>query len=124
MKVSPSAKELKTFLLIFSGIFLAISLYPLTQGTSIHSWALLLSLLILALALLQPQYAKGFYLVWVKVGETIGNIISKIIMVILFFGVFTPVAMILKLLKKDLLRKKIEPVAILTGYLVKQNQAQ
>ena len=45
---------------------------------------------------------------WIKFGNYLGKINSKIIIFLLFFGIFTPIALILKILKKDLLNKKID----------------
>ena len=48
------------------------------------------------------------YQLWIKLGNVIGHINSKIIIAILFFFIFTPIALILKLLGKDLLHKKLD----------------
>lgn len=49
-----------------------------------------------------------FYKTWIKFGDFTSEIIAKIIIAILFYVVFTPVSIILKLLNKDLLNKKID----------------
>ena len=108
MKKHPSKKELKSFLLIFAGILLFIALYPIIQSQPIRIWLLPIVSMLLVFGLMKPQYASGVYKVWMSVSEAIGNLISKIIMTILFFGVFTPIAILLKLLNKDLLHKRIE----------------
>ena len=74
----------------------------------IRIWLLPIAFMLLVLGLMKPQYATRVYKMWMSVSEAIGNLISKMIMIILFFGVFTPIAMLLKLLNKDLLHKKIE----------------
>lgn len=43
-----------------------------------------------------------------KVSRFVSNLINKLFMAIIFYCVFTPVSMILKLLGKDLLNKKID----------------
>lgn len=108
MKKYPSEKELKSFLLIFSGILLFISFFPVIQGKSIRIWLLPIVSLLLVIGFIRPQYATGVYNIWMKISESIGNVISKIIMIILFFGVFTPIGIFLKLLNKDLLNKRID----------------
>jgi len=57
-----------------------------------------------------PQiYIKlRIYPLWIKFGDIVGHINSKIIIAILFFFIFTPIALILKLLGKDLLSKKLD----------------
>lgn len=50
----------------------------------------------------------NFYKVFIKFGNLIGGIISKIIMFVLYFGLFTPVSIFLKIIAKDLLNKKVD----------------
>lgn len=101
-------KDLKTFALIWSLIFLLIGIYPLWTDNPIRLWAVVIMLLFLLVAFVNPYLLNSFYKMWIKLGEFIGGIISKIIMIILFYGMFTPIAFILKLLNKDLLKKKLD----------------
>lgn len=55
-----------------------------------------------------PKKSVFFYSMWMKVSEFIGSVISKIIMFILYFGLFTIVSIVLKIFGKDLLRKKMD----------------
>ena len=45
---------------------------------------------------------------WIKFGDTIGKVTSKIILFVLFFLLFTPIALFLRVIGKDLLDKKIK----------------
>ncbi len=51
---------------------------------------------------------KHIYNTWIKFGEFLGKISSTIILFFLFFFLFTPIAIFLKLIGKDLLNKKID----------------
>ena len=54
-------------------------------------------------------YLKTYtYQSWVKLGNLIGNLNSKLIILILFFFVFTPMGLIFKLFGKNFLLKKID----------------
>ena len=44
---------------------------------------------------------------WIKFGDAIGRVTSKIILFILFFLLFTPIALFFRVIGKDLLDKKI-----------------
>ncbi len=55
-----------------------------------------------------PKVLMPLYKIWVKIGDFIGGIISRIILIILFFLIFTPIGLVLKVLGKDLLNKKID----------------
>ena len=93
----------KTFGLVFSLIFLLFSFWPILNGNSIRTLPLVLSIFLLALSFIKPQLLKPFNLLWMKLGETLGKVISPIIMLIIFFIVITPIGLILKIFKKDLL---------------------
>ncbi len=101
-------KDLKTFALIWSFIFLIVGLWPLIAGNTVRLWAIVVMLIFGIIAFLKPSLLSSFYKIWVKVGEFIGGIISKVIMIVLFYGMFTPIAFMLRLLGKDLLRKKLD----------------
>ena len=49
-----------------------------------------------------------FYQAWIKFGNIIGNLNSKLIILILFFFVVTPIGFILKIFGKKFLIKRID----------------
>ena len=96
----------KSFGIVFFIVFFLISLYPLTNQENIRVWSLIISLIFLILGLLNSKILNPFNKLWFKFGMILGRIISPIIMSIIFFLVVTPIALIMKLLKKDLLNLK------------------
>ena len=96
----------KSFGIVFFIVFLLISLYPLTNHENIRIWSLIISLIFLILGLLNSKILNPFNKLWFKLGMILGRIISPIIMSIIFFLVVTPIGLIMKLLKKDLLNLK------------------
>ena len=100
--------DLKVFALIWAGIFMAAGVLPLFKGGDIRIWAIAVSLLFVTVSIIKPELLTRFYQLWTKFGGFMGNIISKVMMFILYFGLFTPVSFVLKLLGKDLLDKKID----------------
>ncbi len=103
-----SKKDLITFELIWAFIFSFIGFYPLIHSEKIRYWALVVAGLFILTALFAPMLLRHFYKVWLKFGELMGGIVSKIILLFLFYTIFTPVALALKLLRKDLLHKKLD----------------
>ena len=96
----------KSFGIVFFIFFLLISLYPLTNQENIRVWSLIISLIFLLLGLSNSKILNPFNKLWFKFGMILGRIISPIIMSIIFFLIVTPIALIMKLLKKDLLNLK------------------
>ena len=117
-------KDLRTFAYIWTLIFFVIGFYPLyksgfsvlltvdslkaLKSLNVRGWSLYVSLAFFIVGSLIPGLLSRFYKVWVKFGELIGGVISKIILIILFYGLFTPISIILKILHKDLLHKKLD----------------
>lgn len=102
-------KDLRIFGLIWSLIF-AFLFY---KGLWFPTALLPISLWFLIVSIFRPQifHRLHIYQAWVKFGNILGKINGFIISAILFYGIFIPTALILKLLKKDLLKKKLNPEA-------------
>ncbi|MGH8552108.1 MAG: SxtJ family membrane protein [Methylococcales bacterium] len=58
-------------------------------------------------ALIVPIILKPFYVVWMWIGFVLGWINTRIILGIVFYVLFTPVAFTLKLFRVDPMRRKI-----------------
>ncbi len=101
-------KDLVTFSLIWAFIFFIIGVYPAIKNGDIRIWPLVVGFLFLSLSKIKPTVLTVFYILWTKLGVIIGGIVSKLIMLILYFGLLTPISLILKILGKDLLAKKMD----------------
>ncbi len=99
---------MKVFSLIWAGVFMLVGLFPYIKGTDIKLWSVVISLIFTIIAFVKPEILTKFYYLWTKLGEFIGTIISKIVLALLFYGVFLPVAIFLRLIGKDLLNKKMD----------------
>ena len=103
-------KELRDFGLIWAIIFLIIALFPLKNEDDIRSWSLIISSVFFIISITYPQLYKitYFYQSWIKFGNFIGKINSKIIMLVLFYFIFFPIGIFIKIFRKDLLNTKID----------------
>ena len=96
----------RSFGIVFFVFFLLIALYPLTYGGEIRAWSVIISLIFLALGLLNSKILAPLNKLWSKFGIFLGKIISPLIMGIIFFLVVTPIGLIMRLLGKDVLNLK------------------
>ena len=96
----------RSFGIVFFFVFIIISFYPLLNGENIRIWSLIISIVFLALGLFYWKLLNPLNKIWFKFGLLLGKIISPIIMGIIFFLVVTPIALFMRLLKKDLLNLK------------------
>ncbi len=96
----------RSFGIVFFIVFLIISIYPLLNNENIRIWSLIISFIFLVLGLFNSKFLNPLNKIWFKFGLFLGKIISPIIMGIIFYFVVTPIALLMRLLKKDLLNLK------------------
>ena len=96
----------RSFGIVFFIVFLLVSLYPLINGDSIRYWALLISSIFLILGLLNSNLLTSLNKIWFKFGNLLGKIISPIVLGVIFYFIVTPIGILMRILKKDLLNLK------------------
>ena len=96
----------KNFGIVFFIVFLLIALYPLISSGKIIIWSLIVSFIFLILGLINSKILNPLNKLLFKFGILLGKIISPIIMGVIFFFVVTPIGLIMKTLRKDLLNLK------------------
>ena len=96
----------RSFGVVFFIVFLLIALYPLLKDNDLRIWSLVISFIFLILGLINSKILTPLNRLWFKFGLLLGKFISPLIMGIIFFVVVTPIGIIMRLLKKDLLNLK------------------
>jgi len=96
----------KSFGIVFFLFFLIISIYPFFDNGQIKLWSLFISFIFLILGLLNSNLLTPLNKIWYKFGILLGNIISPLVMSLIFFLIVTPIALIIKIFKKDILNLK------------------
>ena len=98
--------SVKSFGILFFLVFLIVGLWPLLNDKEIRIWSIILSAVFLVLGLTRSKILIPFNKYWIKLGEILGKIVAPIVMLIVFLGVVTPMAFLVKLFGKDLLNLK------------------
>ena len=96
----------KSFGYLFFGIFLALAVWVYVKNQNLNYWLIGTSTIFLVLTLIKSKLLDVLNDLWIKFGELLGKIIAPIIMSIVFFLIVTPIGLILKIVKKDLLKLK------------------
>ena len=96
----------RSFGIVFFVVFLLIALYPLFIDGNLRIWSLVISIFFLILGLLNSKILSPLNKLWFKFGLFLGKIISPIIMGLIFFFVVTPIGILMRVFKKDLLNLK------------------
>ena len=95
----------RSFGIVFFIVFLIIAIYPLLNDNSIRLWSLVIGIIFLILGIINSKVLTPFNILWMKFGLLLGKIVSPIVMGFVFFFI-TPISIIMKLLRKDLLNLK------------------
>lgn len=89
-------------LLVFGGLLLY-------KGNHHGYWLLIASLIFILAGFFAPDFLRLIYVYWMGLAFIMSYFVSRIILAILFYGLFLPVGLGLKIFGKNLLRIKIEP---------------
>lgn len=101
----------RSFGFVFAAVFALIGLYNAWHAGKAWPWLALVAAGFLALALIRPAVLAPLNTLWMKFGLLLAAIVNPIVLGILFFLVFTPMAFVARLVGKDFLRLKKQPEA-------------
>ena len=96
----------RSFGIVFFIVFLIVAIYPLLNDNSIRLWSLIIGIIFLILGIINSKVLTPLNILWMKFGLLLGKIVSPIILGFVFFGVVTPISIIMKLFAKDSLNLK------------------
>jgi hypothetical protein len=104
----PKVGTERSFGVVFSIVFTIIGTLPFIRGGELRLWSLLVAAVFLGLGLLAPGILRPLNILWFKFGLLLGRIIAPIVISLLFFIAITPTALVMRLLRKDLLSLKFD----------------
>ena len=104
--ISIKRKDNITFGILFFILFLIIGLYPLKSEGLIRIWSVVLSLVFLIITIIRPNLFTFINKLWIQFGILLGKIISPVVMGLVFFFVVTPIGILVRIFKKDVMGLK------------------
>tara|TARA_Y100000590_G_scaffold86002_1_gene96279 strand:+ start:1787 stop:2188 length:402 start_codon:yes stop_codon:yes gene_type:complete len=97
----------KRFGLFFTAVFLLLSAYLFwVQYTNLGTIFCIIGIVFGLVTLIKPNLLLPLNKMWMRFGLLLGMIISPIVLGVLFFGMFTPMAIAMRLMGRDELRLK------------------
>jgi len=107
-EIKTDNKSIRNFGVVFFLVLSAIGVWLIFKQGSSNLIFISLGMLFLILGVLLPKALMPFYKIWMIFGIIMGWIVSRVVLMFLFYLVFTPINLILKIMGKDILDKKIE----------------
>ena len=110
-EVASQGSSDRAFGLIFSAVCAVVGLWPLHAAKPIRLSAVVLSGGLLAVSLVSPVLLRPFNRLWTKIGLLLNKLVSPVVTALLFYLVFTPTALLLRLSGQDPLRLRLDKKA-------------
>ncbi len=99
----------RKFGFFFTTVFLISSIYFYFENFYlIFKFSTALTLIFLILTLTKSKILNYLNKLWMRLGYLLGKVISPIVLGVIFFGIFTPISLLMKLFKRDELRIKLK----------------
>lgn len=106
-----TTKQLRPFGLIMAGglvLFFGL-LIPWIWDRNYPLWPWIAAAVFAAAGLIHPKILTPIFRVWHRIGHVLGWINTRIILGLVFFVIFFPVALILRIAHKDPMARKYRP---------------
>jgi hypothetical protein len=116
----PDRRQLKGFGLVCLGVFAALGAWvrladtipwielgtDTARGVAIGFWLVAVACAVLAVA--APTVLRPLYLLLTVIGIPIGFVIAHLVMALVFFGVFTPIGLVFRIIGRDALERRFD----------------
>ena len=99
-------KKNKQFGYLFFFVLSFISIFIFFNSNKINYILISLSLIFLIITIFKPILFDRISNIWIKFGELLGMFISPLVMALIFFLFLTPLSLIVRIVRKDLLNTK------------------
>jgi len=103
-------KTLRQFALVFALMLVLIFglLLPWLRDAAWPAWPWLVAGVFAGTGLLLPALLKPVYVVWMKLGHALGWFNTRLILGLVFFVMFAPLALLFRLSGRDPMRRKLD----------------
>ena len=99
--MKPAMPSDRSFGWTFTGVFALVAFF--------HPWMLALAGLTALVTLVRSHWLTPLKNAWMKFGALMHHVVSPVMMGLIFFGVFTPVAIGMRLFGRDAMKRRYEP---------------
>ncbi len=108
---APPLPSDRSFGLLFVAVFALLSVWAWWAGAAWAMWPAALGALTLLVTLVRPALLNPLNRQWMRLAELLNRVVSPVVLGLIYFGMFTPVAWGMRLRGRDALRRRFEPDA-------------
>ena len=100
---------MRSFGFIVATGFAVIGVWPwVFRGQNVRVWSVILSALLAIPAVVRPRALRHPFRVWMLIGHCLGWINTRIILSVLYFAMFTPVSLVMRIIGRDSMARNFE----------------
>jgi hypothetical protein len=110
MKIQPLPSN-RSFGTLFVVVFGLLGAYSWWRGGAAYPWAFGLSVLTLVVTLVKPDWLAPANRAWMKLAELLNRVVSPVVLGVIFYGMFTPIAWAMRRAGRDAMKRRFEPAA-------------
>jgi len=104
----PPIPSERSFGLLLGTVFALAALWPLVRGGQARPWWLLPAAASVAIGLWRPALLRPALRLWMTFGDLMARVVNPIVLGIMFYGLVTPVALLMRALRHDPLGLKLK----------------
>lgn len=102
----------RKFGLLFAVVFSLLGVYLWRRHVEWYPASFVLSGAFLLTALLYPDILRPLNRAWMTLALVLNTVVSPVVLGVLYFAVFTPVALFMRIRKRDVLNRRFDPADI------------
>jgi hypothetical protein len=109
--MKPALPSDRSFGWTFTGVFALVAFF--------QPWLLALAALTALVTVIRAHWLAPFNRAWMKLAEVLHRVVSPVVLGVIFFGLFTPVAMVMRAFGRDAMARRFDPA--LPSYWIRRD---
>jgi hypothetical protein len=102
-------------------VFILAGLFGLWRSSPTLACMFVLAALFALITVTRAQWLAPLNRAWMRFGALLNSIVSPVVLGLIYFGVFTPAALIMRVIGRDAMCRRFDPAA--RSYWVKRDPA-
>ena len=99
--MKPALPSDRSFGWTFTGVFAFVAFF--------QPWLLALAALTALVTLIRAHWLAPFNRAWMKFAEILNRVMSPVVLGVIYFGIFTPVGLVMRAFGRDAMCRRFEP---------------
>ncbi|MBU0529150.1 sxtJ [bacterium] len=95
--INTDKQEIRKFGFLVGGVLIAISIFMLWKALSYYQLVFVIGALFILLGIFIPKILKPIYIIWMTFATILGWIMTRVILIILFYLIVTPIGLIARI---------------------------